>query len=330
MILTRTPFRISFFGGGTDLPEWYKKYNGEVLSTSIDKYCYISARFLPSFFQNKFRIVYSRVEEKNSINDIEHPVVKALMAKMKITDGIELHHFSDLPARSGVGSSSSFSVGVINALNSLYAQEKTKRELSMDAIDLEQNILKESVGSQDQIAVSYGGFNHIYFHKDGKFDIEQVKISQERLNTLKDNLLLFYTGITRLSSKIQKTQIKKIPQNIDKLKAIQSLTKIGLEILTNEKRIIDDFGYLLGESWKIKESLTDEISSDYIKNVYSEMLARGALGGKVLGAGGGGFMIFYANPENHEVLIRASKKFNLIHVPFNFEDSGSKIIYQQE
>jgi len=327
MILSRTPFRVSFFGGGSDLPSWFRKNTGEVLSTTIDKYCYITARFLPPFFANKFRIVYSKIEEVNSIDSINHPVVKAFLNEYAVNKGVEIHHFSDLPARSGIGSSSSFTVGLINSLSALYQENISKLELANKAIHIEQDILKENVGCQDQIAVSFGGLNNIYFEKNGSYIVNQIKIADDRRNDFENNLLLFFTGITRFSSNIQEKQIKNIKINKSKLTAMQSMVQDGINILSNKKHSLDDFGYLLNESWKIKESLADGISNQTIHNFYSEVLNEGALGGKLLGAVGGGFMIFYVNPRRQKTVIETATTMGMLHIPFKFENSGSKIIY---
>jgi len=329
MILTRTPLRISFFGGGSDFPNWFLQNGGEVISTTIDKYCYISARKLPPFFNHRHRIVYSKVENVNFHNEIEHPVVRAVLKEMKIDDGIELHHFSDLPARSGLGSSSAFTAGTLLALGNLYGLSKSKLNLSNESINIEQNILKENVGCQDQIAVSFGGFNHISFNRNGEYQVNRLDIELKKLKLLQENILLFFTGVSRLSSEIQLDQVENLSSNKNKISSIQNLVQESLNILQG-KQSLDDFGYLLDTTWKIKETLGKKVSNPKIDQIYSEIIKAGALGGKVLGAGGGGFMIFYVQKKNHKNILSLAKELNLVHVPYKFENDGAKVIYKKD
>jgi len=324
MIISKTPFRISFFGGGSDLPQWYKKFGGSVISTTIDKYCYISLRELPPFFQHKHRIVYSKVENIIKIKDIKHPAVRAIFTKYKVKNGLEMHHDGDLPARSGLGTSSSFCVGLINSLYALNKKFISQTELANEAIDVEQKLLKETVGVQDQIAAAFGGFNRINIFKDGTFEIEPITISLQRLNLLQNNLLLFFTGISRYSSDISKDFVLNNSKNISNISKIISFVDEAQSILVNQKMNLDDFGLLLNESWMIKKQLSERISNEYIDEIYSKAINAGALGGKILGAGGGGFILFYANQSQHKKIRSVLK--SLVEVPFMFENSGSNIV----
>jgi len=327
MIITKTPYRISFFGGGTDLNQWFKENGGAVISTSIDKYCYISCRFLPKFFDHKFRFVYSQIEDVLNIEDIKHPAIKGLLNYLNWQDGIELHHDGDLPARSGLGSSSSFTVGMLNALSALKGNHISKHELAKQAIYIEQKILKENVGCQDQIAAAYGGFNKIEFYSEDSFKISPIIIPQERLNKLQDNLLLFFTGISRFASEIEKSKIVNFNSKKNELTKMHEMVDISIDILVNHEKSIDDFGYLLNEGWQYKKSLSSLVSNNEVDEIYNSALKSGALGGKLLGAGGGGFILFYAPKENHHSIIKSLN--HLIHVPFKFENLGSTVALYQ-
>jgi len=321
MLITKTPFRISFFGGGSDFPQWFEKNGGSVLSSTIDKYCYISARRLPPFFKHKHRVVYSIVENIDDISDINHPVVKAVMNYMNINDGLEIHHFSDLPARSGIGSSSSFTVGLLNALNTLKNKEYSLKKLSDDAIYIEQDVLKENVGCQDQIAVSYGGFNKIDFYskKDRleDFSVNPINISPVTKLKLEENLMLFFTGITRISSNIQAEQIKRFKKNERIIKSMCELVDVAINNLTSGSDI-NDFGRLLDETWRLKSKLSATISSSDIDMTYEHFKRLGAIGGKLLGAGGGGFLLVFANPEYQINIKEFAHTRGFVHVPFKF------------
>lgn len=324
MIISRTPFRISFFGGGTDYPVWYKKNSGAVLSSAIDKYCYITVRYLPPFFEHKHRIVYSKIENVKHINEIQHPVVNALLKLLKINRGIEVHHDGDLPARSGLGSSSAFTAGMLNSLYALKGEIISKAYLAKQAIEVERNILKENVGSQDQIAVAYGGFNKIIFHNNHDFKIEPVTLEKKRIVDLQSCLMLFFTGLSRFATEIAAEQIKNIVRKKKELTLMQQMVDYALEIL-NSKTDIRKFGELLHESWQLKKSLSKKISNPIIDNLYERALKNGAIGGKLLGAGGGGFMLLFVPPQARE-RIRAELK-DLLEVGFSFENNGSQIIY---
>ena len=327
MIITKTPFRISFFGGGTDYPAWFHEHGGTVLATSIDKYCYISCRHLPPFFEHKHRIVYSRIEHVNATNEIDHPSVKAVLNWANINDGIEIHHDGDLPARSGLGSSSSFTVGLIHALKALNGEMIDKKSLAQNAIHIEQNIIKENVGSQDQISATYGGFNKIDFHRDNTFDISPVIIKNERRKELSDHLMLFFTGFTRFASNIAKSKIENFNKREKELNLMKNMVDEAASILHNTNISIDEFGKLLDSSWKFKRSLSDQVSTPEIDEIYNTAMNAGAIGGKILGAGGGGFILFFAKPEVQPTIRESLKK--LVHVPFNFDNSGSRVVLYQ-
>ena len=324
MIIVRTPLRISLFGGGTDYPSWFKKYGGSVISTSINRYNYLTSRWLPQFFDYKYRIRYFLKEEVLNINDIKHPSVKACAKFLNISDGFEVVHCSDLPAQTGLGSSSSFTVGMLHSFYSLLSKTPTKRELAVNAINVEQNIIKESVGSQDQVVAAFGGFNRIDFKTDENFEVTPIVISQKRLKELEGNLLLCFTGLSRSASSVAELQIKKTPSRYKELKKIQDITEEAFKVITSDNSL-EDIGFLLNEHWKLKSSLTDKISNEFIDKIYETALSNGALGGKLLGAGGGGFMLFYAKKEKHEKIKNSLKEF--IFVPINFEFSGSKVVY---
>ncbi len=324
MIITRTPFRISFCGGGTDYPTWYEKNGGTVLSTTINKYCYISCRYLPPFFDYKYRMRYTVREETKSLSEIKHPAVRECLKYLNIDRGVEMVHTSDLPARSGIGSSSSFTVGFLNALHALTGKMVTKRLLAKDAIHVEQNLIKESVGSQDQVAAAFGGFNKITFGGDKEFFVQPITITQEKLDLFQSHLMLFFTGFSRNASDIAEKKIKNIPSKGNELKRMQEITEETINILNGKPDGISHFGKLLHESWKLKKSISSFISTGEVDAIYDTALRAGALGGKLLGAGGGGFILFFAHPEDHSAIREKLK--DLLYVPFRFESLGSQII----
>ena len=327
MIITKTPYRISFFGGGTDLNQWFKENGGAVISTSIDKYCYISCRYLPKFFDHKYRFVYSQIEDVLRIDDIKHPAIKGLLNHLNWQEGIELHHDGDLPARSGLGSSSSFTVGMLNALSALKGNHISKYELAKQAIHIEQKVLKENVGCQDQIAAAFGGFNKIEFYGEDSFKVSPIIIPEERLNRLQDNLLLFFTGISRFASEIEKSKIVNFSSKKIELTKMHEMVDFSIDILVNRNKDIDDFGRLLNDGWHYKKSLSSMVSNNEVDDIYELAMKSGALGGKLLGAGGGGFILFYAPKSHHKNIINNLK--HLIHVPFKFENSGSTVALYQ-
>ena len=325
MIISRTPFRISFFGGGTDYPAWYENYGGMTLSTTINKYAYITMRELPPFFNYKHRIQYYRKEEVNSLEEIKHPVVREAAKLLDVKKGMEIVHNADLPARSGLGSSSTFTVGLLNTLFGIKNRMVTKRELALNAINLEQNIIGEAVGSQDQTIASFGGFNLIEFNKYKTFQVQEIMISEDRLKSLEENLLLCFTGFSRTAENIARSQIKATPKKKKELKMMMEITTHAKEIIYNHKVSVDEFGKLLNEQWFLKKSLTKYISNKDIDNIYNAAMNAGAIGGKLLGAGGGGFLLFYAQKKNHKKIKHSLK--DKLFVPFRFEKTGSQIIY---
>lgn len=324
MIITRTPFRISFFGGGTDYPIWYKENRGVVLSATINKYCYISCRYLPPFFDHNYQIRYTAREETRRVSEIKHPAVRETIKFLNIKKGVEMVHTSDLPARSGIASSSCFTVGFLNALYALKGKIVTKRQLAKDAIHIEQNILKENVGSQDQIAVTFGGFNKIVFGGEEEFFVHPITINQEKINYLQDCFMLFFTGISRCASNIAAEQIKRTRQKARELTDMMQMVDEATSILNATKNGINNFGRLLHEAWKIKRSLTPFITTNKIDEIYNAAMSAGALGGKLLGAGGGGFILFFALPKHHPAIKKKLKK--LLYVPFRFETLGSHVV----
>ena len=327
MIITRTPFRISFFGGGTDYPVYYRENGGAVLATTIDKYCYISCRYLPPFFEHTHRVVYSKIENVKSISEIEHPSAKAVLQFMKINSGVEIHHDGDLPARTGLGSSSSFTVGLLHSLYALKGLMPTKMQLAKEAIHIEQDIIKENVGSQDQVSAAFGGFNRIDFNRDGTINVSTVIISKEKLDLLQGHLMFFFTGFSRTASEVAKKQIENTPKKKNELSTMHQMVDEALAILNNEHGDILDFGRLLHKAWELKRSLTDKISTSEIDNIYEVARTTGALGGKLMGAGGGGFMVIFAEPDI-QPRIRTRLR-GLLEVPFKFENTGSQIIFYQ-
>lgn len=329
MILIRTPYRISFFGGGTDYPAWFENFrHGAVLSTTIDKYCYLICRYLPPFFNKKSRVVWSKVEVVDHPDEIEHPAVRESLKLLKVNNGVEINHYGDLPARSGMGSSSSFAVGLLHALHLLQNNSVTKRQLALDAIHLEQQKIGENVGCQDQVAVAYGGFNRITFGGPEKFDIRPVSMSPETKNLLESRLLMFYTGLSRTASEIAMEQIRATSQKEKELHKMLLLVNEAEKILRDSPSALDDFGSLLHETWMLKKSLASNISNSNIDNIYARAREAGALGGKLLGAGGGGFLLFYVKKENQQKV--KSKLKGILNIPFSFEEEGSKIIYSDE
>ena len=327
MIITRTPFRISFFGGGTDYPEWYREHGGAVLATTIDKYCYITCRHLPPFFTHKHRIVYSNIENVSHNDEIKHPSVRAVFNWANVVDGLEIHHDGDLPARSGLGSSSAFTVGLVHALNAIKGEMSSKKNLATDALHIEQNLIGENVGSQDQVSAAYGGFNRIDFHHDNSFSVAPLILPVHRRNELHSHLLLCFTGVSRIADAIAKSQIDNFKNRKSELFKMREMVDEATAILSNANTSIEEFGKLLDLSWQNKRRLSDSVSSPDIDHIYAEAMRAGAIGGKILGAGGGGFMLLFAKPERHAA-IRARLN-GLVHVHFNFDDSGSRVVLYQ-
>jgi len=328
MIITKTPFRISFFGGGTDYPAWSQDHGGVVLSTSIDKYCYISCRHLPPFFEHRHRIVYSIVENVQRIEDIKHPAVRGILgwAGAEI-GGLEIHHDGDLPARSGLGSSSSFTVGLIHALTALQGRYISKDELAQQAIYVEQKVINENVGSQDQIAAAFGGLNRIDFTTGGTFQVSPIVLKEDRLHEFQSHLMLCFTGFSRIASDIAKDQIDNLKKQENALHRMKDMVDEAIQILQNIKTPIQEIGQLLHESWLCKRGLSKKVSTQEIDTLYERARRAGAIGGKLLGAGGGGFLLLFVHPDLQDK-VRDELK-DLVHVPVKFETSGSRVVLYQ-
>ena len=324
MIISRTPHRISFFGGGTDYPDYYLKHGGKVLGTAIDKYCYLSVRRLPPFFEHKHRIVYSMIENVKGIGEIIHPAVRETLRYLKINYGVSIHHDGDIPARSGMGSSSSFTVGLLNTMYALEGKRVSKEELTKEAICVEQELIKENVGSQDQTFAAHGGFNLIEFSVSGEISVVPVIVKPDRLKDLEKCLILVFTGLSRVASVIAGDKIKNIPNNTDYLSQMKNLVDDAYKVITSPNKNLCEFGELLNETWRLKQELSNEVSNSQIEELYDIVLKSGGVGGKLCGAGGGGFMLFFVEPENKAKVIKALKNYLL--VPFNFDFVGSKII----
>lgn len=322
MIITQTPFRMSFFGGGTDFPGFYREHGGAVLSTTFDKYCYVNIRHLPRFFDYTTELSYAKTERVTDVESIEHPAIREAM-KMLDMHEIRLTYEADLPARSGLGTSSSFAVGMLNAFYALKGKYADKRKLADDAIYLERVLCKESGGIQDQIAASFGGFNKISFNADG-YTVSPVIISPERKLRLNDNLMLFFTGFSRFSSDIQVEAEKSLKSKEAQLLEMLQLVDEAEQVLTS-KTDLTEFGKLLDYTWKLKRGITSKVSTDSIDAIYDKAIKAGATGGKLLGAGGGGFLLFYVETEKQKNVLEALN--NLLYVPFEFETAGTQVIH---
>lgn len=324
MIISRTPFRISFFGGGTDYPSWYHKHGGAVLATTIDKYCYITCRYLPPFHEHRYSIVYSKMELCNALDDIKHPAVREVLRYLKVDRGIEIHTDADLPGRSGMGSSSAFTVGFLHALHALQGRMTGKQQLARESIHVEQEILREAVGSQDQVQAAYGGLNHVLFHPKGEISVRAVTVLPERMQDLESHLMLFYTGIRRTAANVASTFVHDLAQRAQHLERMKDMVEEGLSIL-NENRDIAEFGGLMHRAWQAKCALSSAVSNGEVDGMYARARSAGALGGKLTGAGGGGFLLLFVPPEKQEAVRRELGDF--IYVPFKFDFSGSQIIH---
>lgn len=324
MIITKTPFRMSFFGGGTDMEEYFKEYGGAVLSTTIDKFCYVNVRHLPRFFDYSTELAYSKTERVKDVNEIEHPLLRNAM-KMLDMHEIRLTYEADLPARSGLGTSSSFAVGTLLAFYALKGKYADKKKLADEAIYLERVLCDEEGGWQDQIAAAYGGLNKITFNKEG-YTVKPVIISPERKEQLNNNLMMFFTGFTRFSSEVQKVNNEtSFEEKKAKLDKMYKMVDKAEKILCDKTKDLDDFGRLLDESWKLKRQTGKGVTTDTIDKLYNKGIEAGALGGKLLGAGGGGFLIFYVQPEKQKQVKKAMK--DLLYIPFKFDNEGSTIIH---
>lgn len=323
MIITQTPFRMSFFGGGTDFPDFYKKYGGAVLSTTFDKYCYVNVRHLPRFFEWSTELTYSSIERVNHIDEIQHPAIREAMRFLNIHE-LRLVYEADLPARSGLGTSSSFAVGMLNALYALQGKYADKKRLADEAIYLERTLCNEEGGIQDQIAASFGGFNKITF-RDNDYDVTPIIIDSRRKELLNENLMLFFTGFSRLSSDIQKETKKSLYSNVNRMLDMLQLVDEAQLILSNQYTSLNEFGRLLDYTWKLKRNISNHISTESIDQLYKTAVDAGAIGGKLLGAGGGGFLLLYAEKEKQKYILKALK--SLLYVPFQFENKGTQVLY---
>jgi len=324
MIICRTPFRVSLFGGGTDHPAWYLDHGGSVLGTTINKYCYLTVRSLPPFFEHKHRVVYSKIELINEIPDIVHPSVRACLSEMDIQKGLEIHHDGDLPARSGLGSSSSFTVGLLNALYAYRGEMVSSKMLAKEAIRIEQEVIQEAVGSQDQVWAAYGGINRINFSHDGSFDVQPVVITPERRTALNDHMMLFFTGFARTAAVVEAEKIANLGSHKTQLRALGAMVDEGMQILQSPNGDVTEIGELLNEGWRLKKEMSDKVTTGAIDEIYDAAMGAGALGGKLLGAGGGGFLLMFVAPEN-QGKVRESLA-DLTHVTIKIGSPGSRIV----
>ena len=323
MIITKTPFRMSFFGGGTDMEDFFAEHGGAVLSTTFDKYCYVNVRHLPRFFDYSTELSYSKMERVTDVSDIQHPAIRNAMQMLDMHE-IRLTYEADLPARSGLGTSSSFAVGMLNAFYALKGKYASKKKLADEAIYLERVLCAEAGGWQDQIAAAYGGFNRINFGPNG-YEVLPVIISPERKKRLNDNLLMFFTGFTRFSSEVQKANAATKTDKTAQLKQMLALVDEAEQVLVDKNRDLDDFGRLLDKTWRLKRQTGAAVSTDNIDSLYEKGIRAGALGGKLLGAGGGGFLVFYVQPEYQSAVKEAMSE--LLHIPFRFEEGGTRVIH---
>jgi D-glycero-alpha-D-manno-heptose-7-phosphate kinase len=326
MIITRTPYRISFFGGGTDYPGWFKQHGGAVLATTINRYCYIHLRLLPPFFPHKSRIVWSRIELVDDNSEIVHPAIKAILETVQIRQGVDIHHNGDLPARSGLGSSSAFTVGLLHAIHAMQGRMVSKRALAEEAIHIEQDVLNETVGVQDQIQTAFGGLNRIDIGKDGNFNVQPVAIPPGRVRELEERLLLVYTGVSRTASTVASAQVMAIPNRMQQLAEMAALVDEAIGVLSGPGEL-KEFGKLLHESWRLKKSLASAISPVFVDEIYDAATGAGAVGGKLLGAGGGGFMLFFVEPSVRQSVLNALHR--LLIVPFEFERQGTHVAFYE-
>ena len=324
MIVSRTPFRISLFGGGTDFPEWFQEHGGAVLGMAINKYCYLSVRVLPPFFKHKHRIVYSKVELVNEIDEIQHPAVRGILGMLDVMAGLEIHYDADLPARSGLGSSSSFTVGLLHALHALRGRMVSKRDICKEAIHLEREVLNECVGCQDQIWAGYGGLNRIDFREDGEFQVTPLVVPPDRRQAIVGSMMVFFTGFTRFSSEIAEEQMANIDRSASERHQVRAMVDDAMSLISADNFSVAELGKLLHESWMLKKKLGNNVSNGQIDEIYDAARAAGALGGKLLGAGGGGFIVFIVEPEKQDAVRRALSR--LIHVTVDIDNDGSKIV----
>lgn len=326
MIISRTPYRVSFFGGGTDYPVWYEKHGGAVLATSINRYCYLTGRYLPPFFEYKHRVVYSRNEVTHTIDEIQHPSVRECLRFLKIEDGVEIHHDGDLPKQTGLGSSSSFTVGLLHVLHAMKGQMVSPLELAREAIHVERDLCHDNVGSQDQTTAAFGGLNVITFSPGDVISIRPVTLTKERVREFQDHLMFFFTGFSRISSEVAAEQIQNIPKKESELRRMRSMVDEGLGLLSGAGDI-REFGKLLDESWRLKRGLSSRVSNDRIDAIYEAGRKAGAIGGKLCGAGGGGFVLFFVEPDRQKDVRAALGDY--VCVPIEIEWLGSQIIFYE-
>lgn len=324
MIITKTPFRMSFFGGGTDMENFFREYGGAVISTTFDKYCYVNVRHLPRFFEWSNELSYSKTERTKTIDEIQHPAIRNAMKMLNMYE-IRLTYEADLPARSGLGTSSSFAVGMLNAFYALKGKYADKKKLADEAIYLERVLCEEAGGWQDQISAAFGGMNRIQFNLDGTYEVKPVIIHPDRKKQLNDNLLMFFTGFTRFSSDMQKANALGYKEKVRQLQEMYTLVDEAQKILEDKYSDLDDFGRLLDTTWKLKRQTGGAITTNSIDALYKKGIDAGALGGKLLGAGGGGFLVFYVQPEKQKAVREAMKE--LLYVPFKFENGGTEVIH---
>lgn len=326
MIICRAPFRISFFGGGTDYPAWYRSHGGAVLATTIDKYCWLTCRHLPPFFEHSIRVVYRRIETCRTVDDVSHPVVREALRFLKIAGNVELHHDGDLPARSGMGSSSAFTVALLHALHALRGEMATKSQLTREAIHLEQDVLKETVGSQDQVMAAHGGLRHVKFHANGEIAIDPLILPSSRVEELQSHLMLFYSGIARTAADVARSYAVDLEARRRQLRIMKELVDESIDILCGGGNLIG-FGELLHEAWQAKRSLSPQVSNAEVDALYAKARDAGAVGGKLTGAGGGGFLLLFVEPDRQAAVREALG--DRLHVPFRFDTGGSQIIYYE-
>jgi len=325
MIISRTPYRISFFGGGTDYPAWYEEHGGQVLSTTIDKFLYITCRYLPPFFEHRLRLVYSIIETCQSADELLHPTARSILKFLNYNRDLEIHYDGDLPARSGMGSSSAFTVGLLNALYAYEGKVMSCQQLVEESIHVEQVLVKEKVGSQDQVSAAHGGFNTIQFFPGGKIDVEPLPIDSARVDVVSKKLMLFFTGISRTASEVAETYVCDLTSRARQLHRMSRMVDEAKALVCSDDEL-DSFGELLHESWILKRSLSPMVSNSRVDEAYAAAREGGALGGKLTGAGGGGMLLLYV-PEDRQVIVR-TKLASLVHIPIQFESTGSQIIFR--
>ncbi len=322
MIVSRTPFRISFFGGGTDYPTWFRHHGGAVLGATIDKYCYLTCRHLPPFFDHRLRVVYSHIENCMTADEVRHPAVRECLRFLNIQQGVEIHHDGDLPARGGIGSSSAFTVGLLNALHALKGRMVSKHNLARQGIHIEQERLGEVVGSQDQVLTAYGGLNHVVFHPNGEFEVRPMVLIRQAVQEFNRHFLLYFTKVQRTASDVAATYVDTLINQEKRLRTIADMVTTGIDVVARGDWT--QFGGLLHDYWQEKQGLGSQVSNESIREIYDTARSAGALGGKLIGAGGGGYLLLFAHPQQHGAIRERLK--GLVRVPFQFEFSGSQII----